>query len=817
MKKTKAIFGACIYSGKETKLALNSKIKSVKFSNVEKSLNTFFIVYFSIVVAETVVSTVCTYFLGKDFLRDSELEQGQVRGDTEYHWYFFNYVKEASKVDFDSVVLSLLAWLLIYNYLIPISLYCSVEFQKFMTSFLFGWDLKMYDHDKDIPAKCSNSDIPEDLGLITHIFSDKTGTLTKNEMELKYINIEDKTFTAEEMGKIGWCLFTQVLLICHTVEVLHDGKITAESPDEEAIILSCMRNNFYLVENTTSTIVVKHKKKTYTFNKLYVLEFDSFRKRMSVIVRSTDTKQVFMFTKGADSSMAKIGSSKYLKNIENAVDAFSRGGYRTLVLGYKQLNRKDLEQFIKGVNAAHNDLVNRETALLEVYNNIETNITLIGSTGIEDKLQDEVHGTITALREASLHIWMLTGDKKETAMAIAKSAGLVGENCTWVDLTKKSNDEMEETMDSFFEKRDLKNKCKTDQLVLFVDGHAVGYLMKYEDTKEKLYQITKYCHTVIATRLSPIQKSQVIRVIKERSRDAVTLAIGDGGNDVSMIQEAHVGIGIHGREGSAAVRAADFTLGKFKFLRRTLMGHGFWNYHRLSYLVQYSFYKNVTMFTCQLYYAYQSNFSAINLYDSLFLVFFNLIYTSMPIVAFGIAEQHYSMGKLIANSALYHKHKGNKLLNMKSLSLWILLGVYQSAVVFYGTYILWPSMEMHGLDKSAFGLMIAGSLIVATMIKLLLDSKFWNVLFQVTLLLSLAIFVSVTLLISEFNVNSTDYAYKSYSKLIITFNLWLSTPVLVMAAVLPNLTFLAIENIEVLRRLFCCIENRTFNKIMACL
>ena len=198
--------------------------------------------------------------------------------------------------------------------------------------------------------------------------------------------------------------------------------------------------------------------------------------------------------------------------------------------------------------------------------------------------------------------------------------------------------------------------------------------MKDEELKEKFAEISYQCPTVIACRLSPIQKSQLVRLIKESNFDGkfvLTAAIGDGGNDISMIQEAHVGLGIIGLEGNAAAKAADFAFTKFCHLQRTLFVHGHWYYRRLANVVQYSFYKNVACFTCQLYFAAYSNWSAQTLFESMFLFLFNTIYVCIPVVIYGLGEQNYSPEKLLDKPHLYAQHQARTSLPCYSVTHFI--------------------------------------------------------------------------------------------------------------------------------------------------
>lgn len=132
------------------------------------------------------------------------------------------------------------------------------------------------------------------------------------------------------------------------------------------------------------------------------------------------------------------------------------------------------------------------------------------------------------------------------------------------------------------------------------------------------------CDAVLCCRMSPAQKAQVVKLVKKSKSRPITCSIGDGANDVSMIQEAHIGLGIFGKEGRNAARSADFAFAKFKCVKRALLIHGYLYYTRLTTLVHYFFYKNVTLVTCQLFYAGSTAFSIQSLFHSIFLIFYNI-------------------------------------------------------------------------------------------------------------------------------------------------------------------------------------------------
>lgn len=341
---------------------------------------------------------------------------------------------------------------------------------------------------------------------------------------------------------------------------------------------------------------------------------------------------------------------------------------------------------------------------------MEKDLILLGATGIEDKLQDQVVQTLHKAQQAGITTWMLTGDKKETALNMALASGMVKSAQRQIDLCEVLDRNSLFTLVK--EIHDHPMDWSFPESYLVIDGKAVSAIMKNFDCKIKMSAISSKCHSIIACRLSPVQKSLLVTMIKEADTSNITCAIGDGGNDVSMIQEAHVGLGIMGREGSAASRSADFAISKFCHLQRLLLVHGHWYYTRQSFLVQYSFYKNLALFLCQLYFAFYSNFSGSTIFDATFLLMFNTLYTLLPVIIYGLTEQKYPSQTLLNQPELYKNNRNNRLMNSLAFSKWFLLGIWHSLCAFLPWVFVWQVMEKvqpqgHGL--SSMGASIAGN------------------------------------------------------------------------------------------------------------
>lgn len=404
----------------------------------------------------------------------------------------------------------------------------------------------------------------------------------------------------------------------------HDVKpiFEAESPDELALVDAAFNYHCKLIKRTATSVLIDFfDEGRLNYEILYVLPFDSIRKRMSVIVRHPVTNEVILYCKGADStifphlspveddSQQKIIVEKTQQHINN----YSKDGLRVLLMAKRVLSVQEFQNWYQQQLEIDRTLDNVEKKIQENYSRIECNLTLLGATGIEDRLQEGVPETLSALMSAGIVIWVLTGDKPETAINIAYSCKLFSPQMELLQLMTRSKEAAESTIQCYL--ADMENlagntvqsvepsssyvrrkpgltNIRNRSKALVVDGKTLTFILDRRSNLTKPFlKLTSFCSSVLCCRATPLQKAYIVRVVKEELKMR-TLAIGDGANDVSMIQTADVGIGISGQEGMQAVMAADFALSRFKFLERLLLVHGHWSYDRLSRMVLYFFYKN---------------------------------------------------------------------------------------------------------------------------------------------------------------------------------------------------------------------------------
>jgi phospholipid-translocating ATPase len=351
---------------------------------------------------------------------------------------------------------------------------------------------------------------------------------------------------------------------------------------------------------------IQFPKERKEYEILEKLDFDAKRKRMSVLARDPLRKEYVLFCKGADSAIFKKCRSGNVFQENANIKWFAESGWRTLAIAYKTLTESEYEKCKRLLADANEDILNKQERIESVYELIESDLTLLGTTAIEDRLQESVEQTLKSLRDAGIKIWVLTGDKFETAINISYSCKHFSNAMNKLDLIElKSLEELKIRLENIEAQIVTKNKA---QFGLMIDGETLKSI--YENNFEsRLCNICLRCDAVLCCRLSPAQKAQLVKMIKETKEKPITAAIGDGTNDVSMIQEANVGIGIYGKEGRNAARSADLAFAKFKHLRRVILTHGYTFYMRSAILVQYFFYKNISFVMCQVYYAFLNAFS----------------------------------------------------------------------------------------------------------------------------------------------------------------------------------------------------------------
>ncbi|XP_004511165.1 phospholipid-transporting ATPase 1-like [Cicer arietinum] len=785
LKNTNWAVGVAVYCGCETKAMLNNSGAPSKRSRLETQMNSEIIMLSFFLVALCIVTSVCAAVWLKrnkkelnllPYYRKLDVSKGKEESYQYYGWGV-------------EILFTFLMSVIVFQVMIPISLYISMELVRVGQAYFMIKDSRLYDEATNSRFQCRALNINEDLGQIKYIFSDKTGTLTENKMEFQCASIwgvdyssgkaglenEQDEYSLQVDGKVlkpkmkvkvnqellrlskngfanedgKWIYdFFLALAACNTIVPLvvdtSDPTVKlidyqGESPDEQALTYAAAAYGFMLIERTSGHIVIDIHGERQRFNVLGLHEFDSDRKRMSVILGCSDNS-VKLFVKGADTSMFSVINKSLntavIQATETHLQSYSSVGLRTLVIGMRDLNPSEFEQWHFAFEAASTSLIGRAALLRKVATNVENNLCILGATAIEDKLQQGVPESIESLRKAGIKVWVLTGDKQETAISIGYSSKLLTSSMTQIRI--KSNNRascQRDLQDALMTSR--KNMAAREvgnyfegssdadavltPMALIIDGTSLVYILDSK-LEEELFELSRRCSVVLCCRVAPLQKAGIVSLVKNRTSD-MTLAIGDGANDVSMIQMADVGVGISGQEGRQAVMASDFAMGQFRFLVPLLFVHGHWNYQRLGYMVLYNFYRNAVFVLILFWYVLFTAFTlttAINEWSSML---YSIIYTAVPTIVVGVLDKDLSKRTLLNNPQLYGAGQREEAYNKKLFWLTMADTLWQSVVVFFAPlFAYWGST----VDVASIGDLWTLSVVILVNLHLAMDVIRWS-------------------------------------------------------------------------------------------
>ncbi|KAL0484376.1 phospholipid-transporting ATPase [Acrasis kona] len=597
----------------------------------------------------------------------------------------------------------------------------------------------------------------------------------------------------------------------------------AESPDEIALVAAARDNQFVVTAATDHHIELDVFGVHHRFLIEATIEFTPDRKRMSQVVRipHSFSKQFpwyypentcLLLAKGADSYMFKrmnVGKTsqeiEYLQSVKSQmnqrVDEFAVEGLRTLILCYKILNDDQASEWLKEWRKAKVATQNKELKEEQAANKLECDLELIGSTAIEDKLQEFVPETISFFMKAGLKMWMLTGDKRQTAKNIAKTTGLFNDHTIVMELDTTTDDKsalatrentplkLQTIMDHINNHIDLNNKC---EIALVVDGDALNYAMDKSNIPMFLSIVSK-CKTAICCRATPLNKASLVELMKKKFQ-MVGLAIGDGANDVTMIQKAKVGVGISGKEGSQAKQASDYCLQRFYHLKRLLFVHGHYSFVRTALFVQYSFYKNLLLTFLQVFFAFYCLYSGQTIVDSWMLTLYNMIFTLLPPFVMGLFDKDMEERLLMDNPEFYKQVQRESVFNVWTFVIWLSQAFYHSTVIFFFSFYvcyyngILNDMRTDGIWMFAIVMSSMGFLVVNAKAMLEMSYHTWITYFCV----GLSIFVYYAFLFCYSGVKTVSGAANMYFVAYHVFgtgNFWLLHLLCITTCLAPDFTF----------------------------
>lgn len=681
--------GCIIYTGSETRQAMNTSSSKAKTGLLELEINSLSKILCVCVFVLSVVLVAANGFGPK--------------------WY-----------------IDVMRFLILFSTIVPVSLRVNLDIGKSVYA-------HQIEHDPKAPGIIvRTSTIPEDLGRIEYLLSDKTGTLTQNDMQLKKLHLGSVSYAGDTMDMVSEYVVgsrteksvaarrdmgTKVrelvltLAICHNVTPsIEDGEISyqAASPDEIAIVRFTQSVGMSLFKRDRSSMVLSHNGNMLNFDILYVFPFTSVTKRMGIIVKDSQGEIWFM-EKGADTVMSPIVQQNDW--LDEETSNMAREGLRTLVIARKKLSLNLFEAFKERYTKASLLMQDRDHAMSKVVEQfLETELELLGLTGVEDKLQNDVKQSIELLENAGVKIWMLTGDKVETAKCVAISAKLITRGQYVHQVTRVNNPEGALSAIAYL--RSDKN-C-----ALLIDGESLGTFLTFY--RQEFFHHVVHLPAVIACRCSPQQKADVALLIRQITKKRVC-CIGDGGNDVNMIQSADVGVGIVGKEGKQASLAADFSIIEFRHLSRLLLWHGRNSYKRSAKLAQFVIHRGLLISVCQAVYSISSSFAPLALYQGWLMVGYATVYTMAPVFSL-VWNKDVDEGLAAMYPELYHELTEGKSLSYKTFFLWVVVSLYQGCVI----QLL--SQAFVGINTDLFTKMVAVSftgLVLNELIMVALEIHKW--------------------------------------------------------------------------------------------
>lgn len=454
------------------------------------------------------------------------------------------------------------------------------------------------------------------------------------------------------------------------IKHLKKKSFQASSPDEVSLVQTAEKMGFDLCERTQTKLKINNPggyEENYEI--LANFPFSSETKRMGIILRHIESNSIVFYLKGADVVMKNLIPEVKRGFLMDECDSLAKEGLRTLVLTQKRLTPEKYEEWKQDYDNAQTTLNNREIAVRKVIDQLEQNMEFLGITGVEDKLQEDVCATLENLRSAGIHIWMLTGDKLETAQCVAISAGLRQiQQETFIIKEQETSVGLLNHLTQYEE-----NFKINSNVVVVIDGASLK--TAFETDPKRFFAVTSKAPAVICCRCSPTQKSVITEGIKIYCNKQ-TAAVGDGGNDVGMIQKAHVGIGIKGKEGMQAALASDFSIEKFKHLNKLILWHGRLSYKRSATLSQFVIHRGLIISIIQAVFMTMFYFVPISIYSGMLLLGYSTLFTILPVFSL-IFDQDIDISHALKYPPLYKTLQKGRELSVKTFLIWIWASVLQ--------------------------------------------------------------------------------------------------------------------------------------------
>ncbi|KAL4487095.1 hypothetical protein ABPG72_001547 [Tetrahymena utriculariae] len=712
LKRTHSLIGIVIYSGHDCKSLKYANRGQYKFGTVEKLMNKMVLYVFVILV---LISIFCaSYYTIWYKQKKDELPYLVInKNDIESHLVVSFFIR-------------IPMWILLLNPFVPISLMVTLEIVKYLQGQLLSKDKNFVNSLSDELVEVNSSNLTDQLGQVKYILTDKTGTLTANIMKFKALSLNSVCYEYNyEQDKHG-ILMSQKLIdllknaeenqieyealmcmnLCHELLIeQQEGKrlYLGTSPDEECIMDFCIQIGIYLEsvdEHKVMTIYDSINNTRLQFKLIALHEYRSDIRKMSVLVQNLSTKQYKIYQKGSMNTIFDCCRQDQKNNmvlVEEHLNNFASNMLRTLCLSYRNLNENEITKFF---DKRSKDLEGGNLNIQEIndgiFAEIENEQILIGGTGVNDEFADQVVPTLSSLKQAGLKIWMITGDKRETALSIGIKSNIVEQGIELKVIQDATdsviNDQLVINELKMYEEQ-LRQQQKLSIGLSGLTFHGIN-MSKNTEIKQSFNYIMKHADSVLAYHFTPSQKKLLVDLVHTISPGQCVLAIGDGANDINMLQAADVGIGIRGKEGREAAKASDFSIAEFKHLNRLILYVGQEAYRKNSYLILFNFYKNQAWILVYFWINFYSGQSAQYVYDQWISQFFNLFYSSLPIIIYALFDEIHPSSQffkvvqtdkniLESRPQDYKKFTNNLIFQQKNFWKWFFYGSFHALIITY--------------------------------------------------------------------------------------------------------------------------------------
>ncbi|KAM3876114.1 phospholipid-transporting ATPase IC [Diretmus argenteus] len=745
LRNTEIAYGMAIYTGADSKILRNCGKMRMKTARTEKVLNRVVIVILlSLMVVSLLLAIGCGVFTS---------------------WGLQVEVLSSVIVDSNPIYTAFLtfwSYIILFSPSMPMALYIVFEVLHVVYSLYIDWDIEMYWDQTDTPAQARNTSLNEELGQVEYLLSDKTGTLTQNRLLFRQCCIAgeiygDASINAEEteLMDLSWNPFS-----C--------GGLFMSAPRlvERLRGQQCpVTRQFFTALALCHTVMTEWRKEVLVYQAASPDE-------EALVGAARELGWVFLSRRRDCMILSELGVTRQYQLL--ALLDFTSQRRRMSVL----VREPDggLKLYCKGADMVILERVQKDCPYQQ---STERALECFARTCLRTLCV-----AVRSVTEASWEQWSET---------LARSARMT---------TRDRDNLLEELYDDMERELQLLGVTAIEDRLQMGVSETVAMLrragLKAEFDKRPEWgstfmDLAGQCQSVLCCRVTPGQKADIVTLVRKHTR-SITMAIGDGANDVNMIKTAHIGVGLAGVEGGQAVQNADFSLAQFRFLQRLLLVHGRWSYRRISFFLRYFLYKTCGFAIVPLWFAFFSGFSAQSLYESWFISLYTALYTTLPIQCFACFEQDVSAEGSLKWPELYKVGQRQELFNPLVLSGTLVYTVYTSLVLFFIPFGVFYNSE---LDYQTMAVTMSMATLFTVTTEVTLLTRYWTKFNAAAVCVSVVIFFifsRITHSFFLFQLLPTAYYFPGVSDMaFINPVVWLTVLLTTCTAVLPSMTVYALN------------------------